>query len=201
MSKRFGFVFVVSLLGLSLCACGAAPVVYDYSREPDPRKSEYVIGVSDRLAIKVWKNPDLSTEAIVRPDGTITLPLLGDLHAAGRTPTTLRADIQKLLGNYIRDESAVVTVAITAVLSYSFTVSGNVEHPGVFTSEKYVTVVDAVQLAGGINRYGSAEQTQILRPGKDGKMRVIPIDFPAVQAGKQPEANIALVAGDRVFVP
>jgi polysaccharide export outer membrane protein len=200
MSKRLLFQFE-SLLVFMLSACGAAPINYDYSREPDPRKTEYVIGVSDRLAVKVWKNPDLSTEAIVRPDGTVTLPLLGDLRAAGRTPTALRADIQKLLGNYIRDESAVVTVAITAVLSYSFTVSGNVEHPGVFTSEKYVTIVDAVQLAGGLNRYASPEQTQILRPGKDGKMRVIPIDFPAVQAGKQPEANIALIAGDRVFVP
>lgn len=200
MSNRFAF-HLELILVLAMCACGSAPITYDYAREPDPRKSEYVIGVSDRLAIKVWKNPDLSTDAIVRPDGTITLPLLGDLKASGRTPTALRADIQKLLGNYIRDESAVVTVAITAVMSYSFTVSGNVEHPGVFTSEKYVTIVDAVQLAGGLNRYASPEQTQILRPGKDGKMRVIPVDFPAVQAGKQPEANIALIAGDRVFVP
>ena len=186
---------------LSAAACGGAVINYDYSKEPDPRKSEYVIGLSDRLAIKVWKNPDLSTDVIVRPDGIITLPLLGDLRASGRTPTQLKVEIQKLLANYIRDESAVVTVTLTAVNSYSFTISGNVEHPGVFNSEKYVTIVDGIQLAGGMNRYASPEQTQILRPGKDGKIRAIPIDFPKVQAGKMPEANIVLLAGDRVFVP
>jgi polysaccharide export outer membrane protein len=192
---------VLCALVLAAAACGGPAINYDYSKEPDPRKSEYVIGVSDKLAIKVWKNPDLSTDAIVRPDSTITLPLLGDLRAAGRTPTALRTEIQKLLANYIRDESAVVTVAVTAVNSYSFTVSGNVEHPGVFTSEKYVTIVDGVQLAGGMNRYASPEQTQILRSGKDGKIRTIPIDFPKVQAGKMPEANVVLLAGDRVYVP
>jgi len=186
---------------LILAGCGAAPVVYDYSREPDPRKSEYVIGVSDHLAIKVWKNGDLSTDAIVRPDGTITLPLLGDLRAAGRTPTELKEQVQKLLANYIRDESAVVTIAVTGVNSYSFTVSGNVEHPGVFSSPKYVTVLEAIQLAGGLNRYASPGKTQIFRLTKNGSARVIPIDYDAVQSGRQPDANIALLAGDRVFVP
>jgi polysaccharide biosynthesis/export protein len=188
---------------LCLAACGGASVRYDYdySKEPDPRHKEYVIGIADHLAIKVWKNGDLSTEVIVRPDGTITLPLLGDLQAVGRTPTELKADIQKLLANYIRDESAVVTVAVTAVLSYSFTVSGNVEHPGVFGSPKYVTVLDAVQLAGGLNRYASPEKTEVVRVDKQGKQRRIPINFTAIQTGQQPEANIALMPGDQVYVP
>jgi polysaccharide export outer membrane protein len=181
--------------------CGAAPVVYDYSKEPDPRKNEFIVGISDRLAIRVWKNADLSTDVIVRPDGTITMPLIGDLKAAGRTPSQLKEDIQRLLANYIRDESAVVTVAVTAVNSYTVTVSGNVEHPGVFASQKYLTVVDAVELAGGLNRYASGRDTKIFRHGKDGKLRTIPIDFDAVQAGKQPEANLALLSGDQVFVP
>src|SRR5262249_56008650 len=127
-------------------AGGSAAIHYNYAAEPDPRKSEYVIGVSDHLAIRVWKNPDLSTDAIVRPDGTITMPLIGDLVASGKTPTELKAEVTRQLANFIRDESAVVTIAVTGVNSYSFTVSGNVEHAGVFTSQKYVTVLDAVQL-------------------------------------------------------
>ncbi len=194
--------FVLLLLAvLGIASCGAPAVNYDYSREPDPRKSEYVIGIADHLAIRVWKNADLSADVIVRPDGTITMPLLGDLRAVGRTPTQLKEDIQRLLATYIRDESAVVTVAVTAVNSYTVTVSGNVEHPGVFSSQKYLTVVDAIELAGGLNRYASGRETKIFRAGKDGRIRTIPIDFDAVQSGKHPEANLALLSGDQVYVP
>jgi polysaccharide export outer membrane protein len=184
---------------LALAACGGSLPHYDYAKEPDPRRSEYVIGVPDHLTIRVWKNPDLSTDVIVRPDGTITMPLLGDLVAAGRTPTELRGEIQHQLANFIRDESAVVTVAVTGVNSYSFTVSGNVEHPGVFTSQKYVTVLDAVQMAGGLNRYAGSE-VRLYRHGKTGQ-RIIPIDYHAVQEGRQPDANLALLPGDALYVP
>ena len=181
-------------------ACGGTIAHYDYSKEPDPRKSEYVIGVSDHLTIRVWKNGDLSTDVIVRPDGTITMPLLGDMVAAGRTPTELRGEVQHQLANYIRDESAVVTVAVTAVNSYSFTVSGNVEKAGVYASQKYVTVLDAIQLAGGLNRYAGSE-VRLYRRSNGGKLRIIPINYTAVQEGRQPEANLALLPGDQLYVP
>jgi polysaccharide export outer membrane protein len=184
-----------------LAACASPGVKYDYAREPDPRRSEYVIGVADHLAIHVWKNPELSRDAIVRPDGTITIPLIGDLEANGRTPTQLRDDITKQLARYVRDEGVVVTVAVTGVNSYTFTVSGNVERPGVYSSQKYVTVLEAVQLAGGPNRFASPRGTRVLRRDRAGKLRQIPIDYPAVLEGKQPEANLALVAGDQVHVP
>ncbi len=190
---------VAILLG-ALAACGGGAVRYNYKAEPDPRRMEYVIGVSDHLAIRVWKNGDLSAEVIVRPDGTITMPLIGDLVAAGKTPTELKADITKQLANYVRDESAVVTIAVTAVNSYSFTVSGNVEHAGVFSSQRYVTVLDAIQLAGGPNRYAGST-IKLYRRDRDGRLRIIPIDYRAVQEGRQPEANLALLPGDQIYVP
>src|SRR5690606_30441563 len=88
------------LIGLG--ACGHAIPNYDYSKEPDPRKSEYVLGVSDGLDINVWKNPDLSAKVTIRPDGTITMPLIGDLPAVGKTPTELKEDIKKELAKYIK---------------------------------------------------------------------------------------------------
>jgi polysaccharide export outer membrane protein len=195
---------MISILRPVLCAlllaCGAPAIRYDYAREPDPRRTEYVIGVADHLDIKIWKNPDLSTGVIVRPDGTITLPLLGDLRAAGKTPSQLKGDIAKALTTYIRDEGAVVTIAVTGINSYSFTVSGNVEHAGVFSSQKYVTVLDAIQLAGGLNRY-AGNLVKLFRRDADGKLRVIPIDYEAIQEGRQPDANLALLAGDQLFVP
>lgn len=184
-----------------LGACSHGAVRYDYSKEPDPRKSEYVIGVADRLSITVWKSPDLSRDAIVRPDGTITMPLIGDLPADGRTPSALRAEITSQLAKYVRDEGMVVTVAVTGVNSYSFTIAGNVEHPGVFTSQKYVTVLEAMQMAGGPNRFASPAGTKLFRRDRAGSLRIIPIDYPRVLAGTQPEANLALVAGDQLLVP
>src|SRR5205085_2843775 len=101
------------LAGIGLFALGCATVAappFDYTKEPDPRKSEFVIGVSDALHITVWKNAELSTEAKVRPDGTITMPLLGDLRAAGRTPSQLRDDIRALMATFVKDEGAAVSV-------------------------------------------------------------------------------------------
>jgi polysaccharide export outer membrane protein len=193
-------ILLASLL-LGACASGPRQHDYDYSKEPDPRRSEYVIGVADQLSILVWKYPDISREVTVRPDGTITLPLIGDLTADGRTPSQLKGDIAKQLAKYIRDDNASVTVAVTAVNSYSFTVSGAVEKPGVFSSNKYVTVLDAMQLAGGPTRFGNPRDTQIMRRDKKGALRVIPIDYPAVLDGSRPAANVVLLAGDQVYVP
>ena len=181
--------------------CGHTHVHYDYAQEPDPRKQEYVIGASDVLRISVWHNPDLSVETTVRPDGTITLPLIGDIRAAGRTSEQIRVELTQRLGAFIKDESAVATVAVTGINSYRFTVSGNVEHPGTFVSTHYVTVLEAVTLAGGPNRFASPEDTILTRiEGKRGRRR-IPIDYPDVVAGTHPEQDLPLISGDAIYVP
>ena len=189
------------VLLLAGCASTAPQRGFDYSKEPDPRGAEYVIGVADSLSITVWKTPEFSRDVVVRPDGTITLPLLGDIHADGKTPSQLRAEIATQLAKFVRDEGAVVTVAVNAVNSYSFTVSGNVERPGVFSAPRYVTVLDAIQLAGGPSRFASPEGTQLVRRDKAGKVRVIPINYPKVLEGAEPQANLVLLAGDQIQVP
>jgi polysaccharide export outer membrane protein len=191
--------FAVLLVLLSACGHGAG--AFDYRKEPDPRRSEYVIGVSDLLSIQVWNNAEVSREVTVRPDGTITLPLIGDLTAAGKTPSQLKQEVTTQLARYVRDEGAVVTVAVSAVNSYGFTVSGNVERPGVYGSQKYVTVLEAIQLAGGPNRFASPRKTKLMRRDRAGNLRVIPIDYTAVLEGRRPEANLALLAGDQLHVP
>jgi len=189
------------LLVTMLGACAAVPRAYDYSKEPDPRLTEYVIGVADGLSITVWKTPDLSRDVMVRPDGTITLPLIGDLVADGKTPSQLKADLTKAFARYVRDEGAVVTVAVTAVNSYSFTVTGNVERPGVYPSNRYVTVLDAVQLAGGPNRLAALDRIQLLRRDRAGQVRTIPINYLKALDGSEPRANLVLLTGDRLHVP
>jgi polysaccharide biosynthesis/export protein len=190
------------LLLLAACATSSQGPSYDYSREPDPRKSEYVIGVADQLSILVWKYPEFSRDVTVRPDGTITLPLIGDLRADGKPPSQLKAEIVKQLGKFVRDESAVVTVSVSASNSYNFTVSGNVERPGLFSANRYLTVLEGIQLAGGPNRFASPQNTQITRRDRQtGAVRTIPVDYAGVLDGSRPSANVVLLAGDQVFVP
>jgi polysaccharide export outer membrane protein len=189
------------VLGLALvvASCATNPP-YDYRKEPDPRHSEYVIGIPDQLRITVWKYADLSTDAHVRPDGTITMPLIGDLRAAGRTPSQLKQEIVRRLATYVKEEGAVVTVAVTEVASYRFVISGNVEHGGAMNARSYVTIAEAIGMAGGLNRFADPGHVVILRPG-DAGIRRIPVNLNDIKNGTHLEQNLVLMAGDTVFVP
>lgn len=184
-----------------VAACGVPPSNYPYEKEPDPRQREYVIGVSDNLRIRVWKNPELDTDIQVRPDGTITMPLLGDLVAEGLTPTQLKQEISKALSQYIKEAGAVVTVAVTEVNSYKVTVSGHVLQPGVYASRQFMTVADAVALAGGPDRFAKSKEVVLIRKNPKGGVRRIPINYEAIQKGEKLEQNLVLMRGDTLFFP
>lgn len=199
---RSGSLLLPLLLASTLGAkCATTHGHYDYASEPDPRKGEFVLGPSDVIKITVWKNPDLSADPIVRPDGTISMPLVGDLQAAGRTTAQLKEEIVKRLHAYLKDESATVTVSVTAINSYRFVISGNVEHPGAFTSNHYVTVSEAVALAGGPNKFADAGGMVIIRPSPAGGTRRIPVDYNGVLDGTRSNENLPLLAGDTIYVP
>ncbi|HEY2743300.1 MAG TPA: polysaccharide biosynthesis/export family protein [Polyangia bacterium] len=180
-----------------LVACG--PVAYDYSKEPDPRKEEFVLGVNDAIRINVWKNPELSGDARVRPDGTITMPLIGDIKAAGRTPSALKAEITKRLQSFVRDEGAIVSIAVTEVNSYRFTVAGQVEKPGLLTAKYYVTAAEAIAMAGGLNRFANPHRLVLVRSDAHGARR-IPLDYDRIASGEHPEENLPMLSGDTLFV-
>jgi len=180
----------------------AGTINYDYSKEYDPRKHEYVIGPADGLSINVWQNTDLSNpQAVVRPDGTITMPLTGDFKVAGKTPSQVRDEVKIAIKQYVKEEAAIVTVAVTAIASYRFTVTGNVGTPGSFTSTYYVSVADALAMAGGPTRFADTDAMEVIRYGNDGKLRRIPVSYADIETRRRPEANVILVAGDTVHVP
>jgi polysaccharide biosynthesis/export protein len=195
------FLSLATLLSLHVGCGGQRHHDHPYAKEYDPRKHEYVIGASDNLNIVVWQNGDLSTQALVRPDGTITMPLIGDLQVAGRTPTQVRDDITKRISQYVKAEAAIVTVAVTEVNSYRFTVTGAVTNPGNFSSSHYVTVADAIAMAGGTTRFADRHNIELLRIDENGKTRRVPIDFEDIETRRRPEANLVLVAGDTIHVP
>jgi polysaccharide export outer membrane protein len=204
-ARALAVLLLVSLLSMTfLAACGAPEIVYDpanYRKENNPSKHEYIIGVSDTLQVNVWRNPEVSSAATVRPDGTITLPLLGDVKVEGRTPTEVKNEVTKRLSAYVKDESAVVTVAVTGVNSYRFTVAGNCARPGIFTTRYYVTVAEAIAMAGGPTRFADTEQVILVRTDPNGRVRQIPIDYDAVRSRDNPEQDLVLISGDTVFLP
>ncbi len=159
---------------------------------PKPAKG-YVIGPADMLAINVWRQPQLSLQAPVRPDGRITLPLVGELRAGGRTPLELALVIQRRLQRYI--DQPRVTVAVLEVRSRSFNVLGRVMHPGAFALARPERVLDALALAGGFAPFAHKNQLYILR--WTGERVAVPLA--AVLAGKTPDPG--LNSGDTLVVP
>jgi polysaccharide export outer membrane protein len=200
LTKRLLHLFLAVCLAV-FSACKPPPSNYPYKKEPDPRKAEYVIGVSDQLRITIWGHSDISSTVNVRPDGTVTLPLLGDLRAAGRTPGSLRQAVQTRLVNYVKNPSATVTVSVIQVNSYRFTVAGNAARPGTFSPRRYVTVAEGIAMAGGANRFASAEKTVLIRRGAKGEIRRIPINYPELEKGQNLEQNIVLLRDDTIYIP
>jgi len=193
--------FLLASVALFALACATPRSTYNYAAEPDPRKGEFVLGPSDVLRISVLHNPDVSVEAQVRPDGTMTMPLIGDVKAAGRTVSEVRGEIAVKLQRFLKDDGPIVTVALTAINSYRFVVSGNVEHPGLFAANHYVPVSEAIAMAGGPNKFASPAETVLIRKVEGGAPKRIPIDYPGILAGRTPDEDLILLPGDQVTVP
>jgi polysaccharide export outer membrane protein len=173
-----------------------------YTNEPDPRHKEVVLGVGDVVSINVWGEKDLNTDATIRPDGTITMPLVGDLPAAGLTPSALKAKIKEGLDKFLKLQAGnEVTVAIKSWKSYRFTLEGEVGKPGVFTSDQYVRVSEAVAMAGGLTRFAKRDGVILLRPDAKGNVRQIPLDYDQLASGKRLDMNIFVLPGDTIWVP
>jgi polysaccharide export outer membrane protein len=175
-----------------------ARALYADAAQRDPRGKPYIIGIADVVRVSVFKDESLSTDAIVRPDGTLTMPLVGEMKAAGRTAAQLQQDASQRLATLVKDAN--VTVSIVEINSYRFTVAGNVEHPGLFTARYYLTVSEALALAGGPNRYADTDEVVVQRT-INGTIYRIPINYDDIVAGKAPEQDIVILAGDSVRVP
>lgn len=169
---------------------------------PDPaggHGDDYVIGPEDVLSINVWKDPEVSGSVPVRPDGRITLPLLGDLVASGQTPSQLATEIRGKLKNYMLDPE--VQVIVTQVKSHSFNVVGKITKPGAYDLAKPTTVLDAVALAGGFQDFAKVNKIYVLRKMPDGSQKMLPFNYKQVIKGRQLDQNIELQSGDTVVVP
>lgn len=159
---------------------------------------EYRIGPEDVLHISVWKEEDLDRKVLVRPDGGVSFPLVGDIQVSGRTPLEVQDEIRSRLARYIPE--AEVTVSVDKISGYTIFVLGEVKEPGQFTLGRYVDVVQALTLAGGTTPYAAESKIRILRR-KDGREVVHRFNFSDIKKGQKLSQNIILQSGDVVVVP
>ena len=159
--------------------------------------SDYVIGADDILHISVWKEPELSEQLPVRPDGKISMPLLNDIPAAGLTPLALKDSITEKLKKYIADPR--VTVVVTAMNSQRIFVTGEVLHSGPIPLLPQMTVLQVLSQAG-FTQFANLKGIYLLRV-VNGRQQKLPFNYKEVVKGNHPEQNILLKPGDTVVVP
>jgi polysaccharide export outer membrane protein len=166
---------------------------------PLANDASYVIGPSDELNISVWEQPDLSRAVPVRPDGMISLPLINDIQAAGKTPMQLmNALVEKLVTLGVK--SPLVTVTVTAIRSQFIYVLGQVGRPGTFPMVPGMTVLQAIASSGGLTLF--AKQTKIeIRRNENGKLTRMLFNYKEVIKGVHPEQDILLRPNDTIVVP
>lgn len=193
------FIMSLALLGVA-SAQESAKKEGDSKAVPSPAvSSDYRIGAADVLAINVWKEQEISRVVPVRPDGKISLPLIGDIVASGLTPVQLQAAIREQLHKYL--ENPEVTVIVQEARSRQFNVMGQVNKPGTYSLAQPLTVLDAIALAGGFRDFAKTGKVYVLRVAADGSHQRLPFNYKHVVKGEDLSQNVALQAGDTIVVP
>jgi len=190
------------LLLLSFCiSCSAADNV------PPPISplpvDTYHIGVDDLVQVSVWHNPDLSVTVPVRPDGKISVPLIGDVAAGGHTPMEVAADIKEKLTTYVRDPQ--VAVILTELRSNEYLarvrVTGAVRQPVSIPYRQGMSVLDAVLAAGGTTEFAAADRTELFRKQPEGGAKQFDVRLDKIMKKGELTTNFALQPGDIITVP
>lgn len=206
-----GITRLALMLGLAalLAACGGGqrattqlpPASGMASAETLP--DNYIIGPLDSLNIFVWRNPELTTNVAVRPDGRITVPLISDLPAAGKTPTQLAADIKVKLGEYITDPVVQVIVSsFSGPFSQQIRIVGEAARPQAIPYRANMTLLDAMIAVGGLTQYASGNRATLIRTDRaTGKQTEFALKIGRLIKEGDPKANVRLAPGDVILIP
>ena len=192
---------------LALVLLLAIPIAAGFSESPKAKATppapsapdDYTIGSDDLLAVNVWREPEISRNVVVRPDGRISLPLVGDLRASGRTPAQLQDAIKDHLRGYLSDPE--VTVIVQEARSQKFNILGEVEHPGSYPLSRAMTVLDAIAIAGGLRDFAKSRKIYVLRMSADGSRVRLEFNYKDAIQGRGLSQDVELQPRDTVVVP
>jgi len=203
LGKLFANIFITILLlavQMVVGGCLQQSVQPEWLSVPP---TEFLIGPEDVLIVNVWRNQELSKEVIVRPDGKISLPLIGDVTAAGLTAQALSKHIADALAEFM--SSPTVSVQVKEINSYHIFVVGEVGKPGKIVLKSFTSVLQGISYAGGFTTFASRNNVHVVRMVKNGhgemKQVMIPVPYTDIMQGKNLEANFILKAGDVIVVP
>lgn len=193
------------LFSLLLVACASAPITGDAPATDIGNNNlvdEYLIGVDDVVEISVWRNPDLGATVPVRPDGRISVPLIGDIDAGGKTPEQVAEEIREQLKVYIKDP--LVAVILTQLNSHEYLsrvrVTGAVRTPITIPYRQGMTVLDAVLAAGGPNEFAAVDRSRLIRKAND-EVGTFNVALGAILNRGDLSTNYPLRPGDVITVP
>lgn len=197
--------FMCVLVGVTLmlgAACAEIPrEVVEEANRPLPK--DFLLGPEDVVEVTVWRNQDLSRTVVVRPDGMISLPLIGDVQASGLAAAQVSEKISKRLSEFKENPS--VSVSVKEINSYYVYVVGEVTRPGKYPLKSYATVLQGISLAGGFTQYASKNSMAVMRSVKEGtgneRQLRIPVRYDDLVMGKGEVGNFRLLSGDTIVVP
>jgi polysaccharide export outer membrane protein len=181
-------------------AAPPAPAAPTQTPAESPVPADYIIGPGDTLQIFVWRNPELGATVPVRPDGKISTPLVEDMVAVNKDPSTLARDIEKVLGEYVRSPQVNVIVTQPASVFSQVKIIGQVVRPQALAYREGMTVLDAVLAVGGLAPYAAGNRARIVRT-QDGQQQEIKIKLAALINDGDMKQNVALKPGDVLVVP
>lgn len=192
------------ILAMTMNAVGCAGPSAEVIAEASSAKKDFVLGPEDVLDIAVWRSEDLTQKSVVvRPDGNISMPLIGEIEASGRTAKELAAHITERLKEY--KEKPSVHVTVKEVNSYYVYVLGDVAKPGKYQVKSHATVLQAIAMAGGFTAYAAKNNLQVRRTvvGQDGRSKEfkIPARYDDLLSGEGEIKDFVLKTGDMVVVP
>ena len=198
----------VSMLTMMLAPAASAQTAAPPQRPAAPQQNrpavdvpaEYVIGSQDVLGINFWRDADMTGDVTVRPDGRITLPLLGEIQAAGKTPEELKVMIAAAASKLFKEEPT-VAVVVRQINSRKVFITGQVTTPGAHVLTGPLTVMQLISLAGGVTEFAKKKDITVIRTDASGKQTVMPFNYSDVSKGKNVAQNIVLKPGDTVVVP
>lgn len=192
--------FLISVMVCGVTGCAEEQLNYKVDMVPP---SEFLLGPEDVLIVTVWKNQDLSREVVIRPDGMISMPLIGDVPAANITANNLAKRISDRLVEYMA--SPIVSVQLKEVNSYFIYVLGEVSKPGKYPLKSYANVMQGISLAGGFNQFAKKNKIKVLRTtgnGSSEKNQIeIPVQYDNILKGNASVGNFYLRSGDVIVVP
>ena len=168
-------------------------------RQSGKADEDYVIGPSDVLDINVWKDPELTQTVPVRPDGRITLPLIGELQVSGLTAMNVQLIVTNKLKEFVSNPE--VTVIVEDVRSRTYIVVGKIAHPGSYDLGKPTTILEGIAIAGGFLDFAKTNKVYVLRRQSDGSSIRLPFDYKKVIDQKSPGQNVELKNGDTIVIP